>query len=198
MSTIRQPFDPECWYHVFNHSRGSDDIFESDYDFVVFLNLVTKYILPVAEVYAYCLMPNHFHFLVRYKKITIPDSFAKKIENDYYAHQWGNVQNTYTKKKNFRTGKRGGLFCQSINRNLIESEEYRQMCIVYIHNNPVKHGYCLTPEDWQYSSYKTIISYKTTNIDREKVISWFCDRQNFIMYHKSNASDIFEERFKFR
>lgn len=198
MSTTRESFETESWYHIFNHARGSDNLFEEEVNYSLFLELISKYILPVANIYTYCLMPNHFHFLVQFKDVNVPDSFLSKNTNDYLAHQWGSVQNTFTKKRNYKTGKRGGLFCQSINRNLISSEEYRQMCVVYIHNNPVKHGFCSRPADWKYSSYKTIISNSSTKLERNKVLSWFDNLENFIRYHNSNAADIFAERYKLR
>ncbi len=105
------------------------------------------------------------------------------------------MQNTYSKKKNYKSGKRGGLFCQSINRNLITSEEYLQMAIVYIHNNSVKHGFCISPDKWKYSSYNAIISQNNTKIEKEEVLSWFENREKFIQYHQSNADDIFVEKF---
>ena len=198
MSVTRVPFESEYFYHVFNHARGSDKLFESDWDYNNFLSLVKKYVLPVAEIYAYCLMPNHFHFLVKNRIIDIPAAFQKKDENSYFSHQWGNVQNTFSKKKNYRSGKRGGLFCQSINRNQIGSEEYLQMCIAYVHNNPVKHGFAHSPEEWEYSSYKAIISHRKTEIERDKVIEWFDTKSNFIAYHRSNADEIFAEKYKLR
>jgi REP element-mobilizing transposase RayT len=195
MATTREPFEPENWYHIFNHARGNDDLFETDLDFKTFLELVLRYIEPVAEIYAYCLIQNHFHFLVRFNDVEIPESFKKKDASDFLSHQWGNVQNTYTKKKNYRTGNRGGLFCQSINRNLMSSEEYLQMCIVYIHNNPVKHGLCYSPEKWEYSSYNSIISDRPTRIKRDEVLGWFESKGNFIKYHNSKADDIFAEKY---
>lgn len=101
MSTTREPFEPENYYHIFNHSRGNDSLFETDSDYKIFLELISKYIYSVAEIYAYCLMSNHFHFLVRFKEVEIPKSFKKKDVSDYLSHQWGNVQNTFTKKKNY-------------------------------------------------------------------------------------------------
>lgn len=196
MSTTRIPFESEYFYHVYNHARGNDRLFESDWDYKSFLSLVKKYVLPVTEIYAYCLMPNHFHFLVKNKPITIPESFRKKDENSYYSHQWGSIQNTYTKKKNYRKRRRGGLFCQSINRNLIDSEEYLKMCVVYIHNNPVKHGHCFNPVAWTYSSYPAIISSRSTNIQRAEVLSLFETKDNFISYHSSNADEIFAGKYK--
>lgn len=198
MSTPREPFEPGCWFHVFNHARGSDVIFSNESDYKTFLTLTEKYILPIARIYTYCLMPNHFHFLVQIKDITVPEKHMDKNLSNYIAHQWGTLQNTFTKKMNYKRGTRGGLFCQSVDRNLINSEEYRQMAVVYIHNNPVKHGFCTSPEDWKFSSYKSIISEGITKIERDEVISWFENRKNFIFYHKSNADEIYREKFNLR
>ena len=195
MATTREPFEPECWYHVFNHARGNDILFDSENDYYLFLKLISKYVEPVANIYAYCLMPNHFHFFVRIKEVELPATFINKHPSDFISHQWGNVQNTYSKKKNYKSGKRGGLFCQSINRNLITSEEYLQMCIVYIHNNPVKHDFCNTPNKWKFSSYNAIISDEITKVEREEVLSWVENKRNFIEYHQSNADDIFAEKY---
>ncbi|MCY1720486.1 hypothetical protein OU798_09050 [Prolixibacteraceae bacterium Z1-6] len=128
----------------------------------------------------------------------MPDNFADKHESLFISHQWGNVQNTFSKKKNYRTGRRGGLFCQSINRNQITSEEYLQMCKVYIHNNPVKHGFCNSPGNWKYSSYNSILSDRPTRVKREDVLSWFEVKKNFIDYHQLNVDEVFAEKFGLR
>lgn len=195
MSTTREPFESESYYHVFIHARGKDNLFDTEKEYQIFMQLISKYILDIAQIYAYCLLPNHFHFLVRNKDIELPVNFANKHESDFISHQWGNVQNTFSKKKNFRTGNRGGLFCQSINRNRITAEEYLQMCIVYIHNNPVKHGFCISPNQWKYCSYHSIISDKPTLIERSEVLEWFENKSNFIYYHNSNAEDIFAQKY---
>lgn len=198
MSTPREPFESLYYYHVFNHARGKDNIFEKVSDYNIFLDLAEKYILPITQIYAYCLMPNHFHFLIQIKDISVPKNFKKKETNDYVAHQWGNLQNTFTKKMNYRRHSRGGLFCQSINRNLITSEEYLQMGIVYIHNNPVKHGFCSSPEKWKYSSFNSILSDRRAKIERREVLSWFENKINFVDYHKTRADDIFREKFNIK
>lgn len=196
MSTPRTPFEFDCYYHVYNHARGNDNLFEEDSDYKMFLELITRYIASISKIYAYCLMPNHFHFLIKFDEVEIPNSFHRKELSYYYSHQWGNVQNTYSKKKNYRTGNRGGLFCQSINRNLVDSEEYLQHCIVYLHNNPVHHGFSIRPEDWKYSSYNKIMSVEPTLLERTEVIGWFENKHNFINYHNLIASDIFAEKYK--
>jgi hypothetical protein len=78
-------------YHIYNHANGNDNLFKSDENFYFFLNKVSIHLAPVADLYAYCLMPNHFHFLLRTKKIeevvnyfmsliSIPNQSIKEIE----------------------------------------------------------------------------------------------------------------------
>ena len=69
------------------------------------------------------------------------------------------------------------------------------MAIVYIHNNPVKHGFCTSPNKWKYSSFNAIISNNKTKIEKDEVLSWFENKSNFIEYHQSNADDIFAGKF---
>jgi putative transposase len=195
MSTTREPFESECFYHVYNHARGTDNLFDSEKDYQIFMMLISKYIIDIAHIYAYCLMSNHFHFLIRIKDFELPDNFKEKGISDFVSHQWGTVQNTFTKKKNYRSGNKGGLFCQSINRNLIFSETYLQMAIVYIHNNPVKHGFCYFPNEWKYSSYNSIILDKSTQVERDEVLEWFENKRNFKAYHQTNVDDIFAEKY---
>ncbi|MCY1720487.1 hypothetical protein OU798_09055 [Prolixibacteraceae bacterium Z1-6] len=52
MSTSREPFEFESFYHVFNHARGKDNLFESEKDYPVFMGLVSKYIVDIADIYA--------------------------------------------------------------------------------------------------------------------------------------------------
>ena len=54
-------------YHIYNRGINGENIFIQEKNFSHFLTLYTKYIEPVAETYAYCLLRNHFHLLVRIK-----------------------------------------------------------------------------------------------------------------------------------
>lgn len=72
------------------------------------------------------------------------------------------------------------------------------MCIAYIHNNPVKHGFCVSPIEWQYSSYNSILAIGETKVERKEVLQWFENRDNFIQSHNTNAADMFAEKFKVR
>ncbi len=60
---------PETFYHIYNHANGSDNLFREEDNYNYFLRQWEKYISPIANTYAYCLMPNHFHALIRIKAI---------------------------------------------------------------------------------------------------------------------------------
>jgi putative transposase len=57
------------YYHIYHRGNNRENIFFEEKNFEYFLKLYVKYIVPVADTYAYCLMKNHFHFLVRIKTV---------------------------------------------------------------------------------------------------------------------------------
>jgi len=59
---------PNTSYHIFNHANGFENIFREDENYRFYLEKYTAFISPVAETYAYCLLPNHFHLVVRIRK----------------------------------------------------------------------------------------------------------------------------------
>lgn len=59
---------PDTTYHIFNHANGFENVFSENDNFHFFLEKYQLYITPIAETYAYCLMPNHFHLVVRIRK----------------------------------------------------------------------------------------------------------------------------------
>jgi REP element-mobilizing transposase RayT len=75
-----EPLIPGYYYHIYNHAIGNEQVFREDKNYHFFLKKTKKYIVPVAEIYSYCLMPNHFHFLVKLKdevELQLQESFPK-------------------------------------------------------------------------------------------------------------------------
>jgi putative transposase len=73
------PFVPEGYYLIFSHANGFENIFLENDNYNYFLRQFEKYISPVADTYAYCLMPNHFHFLIKIKSLKdlkIPEDYS--------------------------------------------------------------------------------------------------------------------------
>lgn len=75
------PLQPGFYYHIYNHANGSENLFLNDENYNFFLKRYTSYIMPVDDTFAYCLMPNHIHFLVRIKEINEKTSEVLKTSD---------------------------------------------------------------------------------------------------------------------
>jgi len=184
------------YYHIYNRGINSCNLFEENTNYEHFLRLYEKYIHPIADTYAWCLMPNHFHFLVRIKeameidlndlpnpvRVQNPDRIPITIKQPhiYFSHLF----NSYTQAFNKRYNRHGSLFERPFKRILIENESYLKYLVYYIHHNPVSHGFVDDMIEYPWSSYLTIASPKKTNLKRQEVIRWFEDLENLKAFHQ--------------
>jgi hypothetical protein len=102
-------------------------------------------------------------------------------------NQFSHLFNAYAQAINKRFGHTGSLFEHPFHRKLIDNERYLQRVVLYIHNNPVHHGFCSHPLEYPWSSYLTCISLKPTKLKREAVIGWFDNRSNFEYLHNEKV-----------
>ena len=80
--------EPSQCYHIFNHANGRENIFveEKNYDF--FLQRLAYHILPVCRMYAFCLMKNHFHLLVRIRSTReLDDLWSKQMAQNCITNE---------------------------------------------------------------------------------------------------------------
>lgn len=129
-----------------------------------------KHLEDKVETFAYCLMDNHFHFLIRINS-----------ENEV-IQALSNLFNAYAKAFNKQQNRTGSLFEKHFKRIQIENEKYLKNIIQYIHLNP-KHHLDIDYKSFIFSSYQTILSKKTTNLLRDEVIRLFENIDNFIYCH---------------
>lgn len=142
-----------------------------------FLNLLAKHILSVTDIYAYCLLKNHFHLLI---KIT-----------DFKAEQkFSNFFNAYAKAYNRKYNRTGKLFEDRFKRKEITDDFYLIELIYYIHSNSQKHKITVDFRDYPFSSYLSIISAKKIHLKREKVLQWFGGIELFEKYHLEKKNDL--------
>ena len=67
MADPKIPLEEDRFYHIYNHAVGDELFFKSDENYKFFLRRFKKYVHPYVDLYAYCLMSNHFHFVVKNK-----------------------------------------------------------------------------------------------------------------------------------
>lgn len=126
MGNKRASFEPGKVFHVYNHGNADDLIFREHQNYSFFLKKYKKYILPIAFTYAYCLLPNHFHFMIKIKgEDELIRFFEKEKDSEGFpnpqglelanlsnliSHQFGTFFNSYTKSFNKYYDRRGSLF----------------------------------------------------------------------------------------
>ena len=190
---MRDILEPGQTYHIFNRGNNREDIFKEERNYVFFLELMKKYLLPSAEIYAYCLMKNHYHLLLRFKEKQTSEVFETSdvltktsdvlTDISKKPHRaLANMLTAYSKSINKAYHRSGSLFQQHPKKCRITDKNYFIQTVVYIHMNPVKHGFT-TSLDYPHSSYRAIISDKPTLLKRDVVLDYFDDVENLIAWH---------------
>jgi len=174
---MSNPIPLECgkYYHIYNRGINRANIFFEDRNYPYFLKLYAAHIEPIADTYAYCLLYNHFHFLVRIKQVMeldltgLQDLSGLKKTSQYFS----NMFNAYTKAINKAYNRTGALFQRPFGRIEVTAEDYFVNLITYIHQNPQRHGLVADFRTWLYSSYHALLSTQPTRLQREVVLTWF-------------------------
>jgi len=129
------PLEKGKYYHIYNRGNNGIDIFYDKESYFYFLKLYNKYISPIAETFAWCLLKNHFHILV-YIKIDEEIEFEElkystitKPKEINPSKQFGHYFNAYTQSINKKFSRTGNLFEKPFQRREIESETYFQNLI---------------------------------------------------------------------
>lgn len=188
------PLEKGNYYHIYNRGNNGIDVFFDSNSYYHFLRLFDRYISPIAETYAWCLLKNHFHILVYIKLDNEIDysileySTVEKPKLLDPSKQFGHLFNAYTQAINKKFNRTGALFEKPFERKQITSEKYLQNVIYYIHNNPVQHGFVKQMSLYPWSSFESIVSEKTTKLNRQDVIDLYGTKLDFLDYHKSTQN----------
>lgn len=178
------------YYHIYNRGNNREDVFFEERNYSYFLQLYAKHVEPVAETYAYCMLWNHLHFLVRIKSEDEREASAIGGVRPRSASQaFGNLFNAYAKAINKAQERTGSLFQNPFGRSLVPDNTYLVSLIMYIHWNPQKHGLIGDFREWPHSSYRTMLSSGPTRLKRNDVLAWFGDREAFRIAHAREPED---------
>lgn len=177
--------DEGCFYHIYNRGNNREVLFKERTNYLYFLMLMEKYIFPVADIYAYCLLNNHFHLLVKIRE----DCEAKGFRPQ---QNFSNFFNAYAKSFNQKYNRTGKLFQERFRRKKVEDNFYLFELVYYIHGNPQKHRLLLDFRKYSYSSYQILISDKKTILQREEVFDWFGGKKLFEEAHANKKASLTE------
>jgi REP element-mobilizing transposase RayT len=173
------PLEPGKYYHIYNRACGSDNLFCQSFNYDFFMEKFIERLGDILILYCYCLIPNHFHLLVKLRQIESCDNPAQ-----FYSRRFSNFFNAYAQSFNKFYKRHGALFSQNFKRKEVEDISYRRMVVIYIHRNPLKHGLTDDLMKWQHSSFKEILSQNSEICRGEEVIKWFGSIDIFEFCHQ--------------
>jgi len=137
------PLESDRFYHIFNRGNNFENIFYKPKNYLYFLQKYDLYLSDYIDTYAYCLLPNHFHLLVKTKdSIFLKDRILNNSEEigKAVSEQFRYFFISYAMSINIQEGRNGSLFLKNFKRILVDNEQYLKQMIYYIHYNPLKHN----------------------------------------------------------
>lgn len=198
------------YYHVFNRGVEKRDIFLSETDKVRFIRTVAyyRYLIKfpkfskfnpnihvnvqsemLISLIAFCLMPNHFHFLIRQEKENGILDFVRKISN------------SYAKFFNIKYDRVGPLLQGKFKAVMVESEEQLIHVARYIHLNPYVIGLTDDLKNYPWSSYLEYLKKGDYSLcERDLLLSFFPNLESYEEFHndqKDYAKSLEENKHNF-
>jgi len=176
--------EPEKFYHIWNRGNNRENLFYKIANYEYFLRMYAEYLDPVAETYAFCLLPNHFHLLIRTKafsEVSPAGETPKKSNPVSLAFQ--KLFTAYSQAINIQQHRTGSLFQKPFKRLEVTSTRQLVYLAHYIHTNPQNHGIIDDFRHYPWSSYNRILINRPTKLQKEAVIGWFSNKDNYRSFH---------------
>lgn len=217
---ITAPLRPEQFYHIYNRGNAGTRIFFKGRNYTYFLGKYATYSDGYWDTCAYCLLPDHFHLLIRIKPL---HAILDKAEHDMlnvtrsfcHRHQlpaiaarreirW--LRNTglderqlaswvvserirrlmlgYAKAINNQQQRYGSLFQKLFRRKWISPASAANL-VLYIHRNPVHHGYCTHPSEYPWSSFDALLNGDPDEQPRLLILPNLSEKSDFLQAHEA-------------
>ena len=166
------------FYHIYNRGNNRERIFFERESYLFFLRRVRQYLVPVLDVVAYCLMPTHYHLVVRIKTTETPEVSRAMMRFSV----------SYTKAINKRHDRVGSVFQGAFQAKRVDNDAYLTHLSRYIHLNPMLAGYGAVPEEWEFSSYPEYVGLREGTLPKiETVLAHFQSREAYRQFVESYA-----------
>ena len=178
-------------YHILNQGNNHENLFLEEKNYFYFLKKYKQFLSPIADTYAYCLFPNHFHLMIKIKSFeelnqNLPSIFpipnltntdreffnSDDVEFDeniskLISRRFASFFGSYSMAMNKTYDRKGKLFSLPFDRIEVMNEIYFERLICYIHRNPVHHNFFDSFVTWPHSSYNQILEYLQLPISLE-------------------------------
>ncbi|HEX5150408.1 MAG TPA: hypothetical protein VFW07_03105 [Parafilimonas sp.] len=170
-------FQPETIYHIYNRGNRQQTIFFNRDNYIYFLEKVRKYMLPCSDILCWCLMPNHFHFLVNTTEASCTMVEKQNLPVQRLTESIRLLLSSYTKGIQKQQQFKGNLFQQKTKAKPVSGTErsYAFIAFNYIHQNPYNAGLVKKIEDWEFSSFRDYIGMRKGNLCNQQLAALLLD-----------------------
>jgi putative transposase len=213
---LKAPFIPVKHYHVVFKSIDGLLLFRDAAHYSVFLNRFYQFTNAAVENWAYCLLNNHAHFIVKVKALTevikniseidaakqtismkklLADSNSESVFDEMLERQINSFMVSYVNYTKNKYGHNGGVFQKPFKRIAITADVHLQQAIIYVHANSVKHNIFKDYERYSYSSYASINKNAGMYCENEKVIDFFGGVDKFVALHAAQIKYYYDRGF---
>jgi REP element-mobilizing transposase RayT len=183
------------FYHIYNQGNNKQPIFLLNRDYEYFIELCHKYIVPRCQILAWCLLPDHFNFIIQINEKSLERIVWGGNEMPSVSNGFQLLQSIYAKTVNARENRTGSLFRQKTKAKLLETKDHAYLAFRYVQRNPLKARIVNSLDDWTFSSYNEYLGYskpELSNVELGEEI-FGIDTVNF---KTMMAEDIDEEELK--
>ncbi|MCM8774316.1 MAG: transposase [Candidatus Omnitrophica bacterium] len=150
-------------YHITQRSPGSEQLFVEDNDYLTMLSLLKDWYREFKlDILAFCLMPNHYHLLL---KINLPN----------LSEAMHSLNTSYAVRFNLKYQRKGHVFCGVYRAFLCRDDVHLIGSSIYIHMNPQKAKLVENALDYKWSSLKTYVCSKIKSFIRNDLILGIID-----------------------
>ncbi len=175
---------PKKFYHL-TYSNENDKLFRQEKNYQFFLKKYFHYIQPIAETFAYCLLPNSFEILIKIKEeqefasffnfeINGKNSkFHEKFILKYISQQFDNLFTDYQNEYNSIFGEKNLFFDKNIETKNIQTKEYFVNTVKNIHLKPVNNNFAKEIEEWKFTSYNSFFAEGEQQVKIKTIIDYF-------------------------
>ncbi len=201
MKKYYDPFDFDHFYHVYNRGNNRERIFFVDKNYRYFLQKLNEKLADYVDFYCYCLLPNHFHLLVKVKSeeefqqkvrdtkerdaIFRKDGISKSCDvNAIICERFRRFFIGYSMAVNKQQGRSGSLFQKNFKRIRVDHPDYFDRVVYYIHRNPVRHDLTTDFVNYAWSSYQRILNRKSSRLQKHVILEWFNGAKAFMDFHQ--------------
>ena len=178
-------FLPENIYHVYNQGNNQENIFIKDFQFLYFLQLYKDYVVPHCETLAWCLMHNHFHFMIYTDDRCLEVKKQGGLILDPITNGFRKLLSTYAHEFNIKNNRSGALFrpktksiCLNdeagLNTQYLSKQDYYFNTFTYIHHNPVEAGIVKNTAAWKWSSFRFYNGLRANSICNKELAKQIC------------------------